>query len=373
MLVERRRSAFPIEFLARVTTAWILVAGLLIAVNWATIAEFVTRGAQAAALIAVPLATLGCAMLLSARIAWRLLGDEEATLAAVIPALSIPMLFELGTMRIDQQGWQIVCALAAVNALMSRRPILGGWSIGGICAVWLAISLDGLVVTIALLGVLASHWLRDRNARMWLVGAFQALAVGSLLFFVLAQVLGAESLVYDATGFALLAAFAWGAIALSLLGRFEPMPVGPRLGGIILAIGGAAAILIQFAPASAQLPWVPIWDEGIVAILHFAVTPLIGIVAALHLTASSHDWLRRFWSDYTLVLVATFAFAMLNTEAALVACVLSAPPLAWQVRRWLRRIRSMKRMAPRLAATCGLSCALLPAFPMIVFATVAAA
>ena len=208
MLVDRRRSAFPKEFLARVGMAWAIVCALLLAVNWGAISQqrfpdpddimrlvqvrdliagqgwfdltqyrvdaanggvamhwsrlvdiplvlviavltpFVGAGAaETAALIIVPLITLGIVMLLAARIAWRLLGDEEATLTSLVVALSIPALFQLGPLRVDHHGWQIVCALVAVNGLMARSPKLGGWVIGAALAFWLSISVEGLPLT----------------------------------------------------------------------------------------------------------------------------------------------------------------------------------------------------------------------------------
>ena len=202
MLVERRRTAFPVEFIARVGIAWAIVSALLLAINWSAIAnsrfpdpDDIMRlvqvrdliagqgwfdhtqyrvdaagggvpmhwsrlvdlplaiiivaltpliGASAAesfAVVFVPLLTLGIAMLLAARISWRMLGDEEATLTTLVVALSIPVLFQLGPLRIDHHGWQIVCALAAMNGLMARSPKVGGAVIGSSLATWLSISM----------------------------------------------------------------------------------------------------------------------------------------------------------------------------------------------------------------------------------------
>src|SRR3546814_6343819 len=63
-------------------------------------------GAQSAemiAIVAVPLITLGIAMLLAARIAWRLLGEREAVMACLAMALSAPLLFQMGPLRVDRQ------------------------------------------------------------------------------------------------------------------------------------------------------------------------------------------------------------------------------------------------------------------------------
>ena len=137
------------------------------------------------------------------------------------------------------------------------------------------------------------------------------------------------------------------------------------------ALGGATAIYLYASTACGIGGWMPIWREGAIMILQISVTPVIGILAAMNLAHGSRDWLRRYWSDYALVLAAAFAFALVYTPAGVVACVMAAPPLAWQVREWLRQIRVMKRIGPRMLATLALTCALLPAFPLIVYASVA--
>ncbi len=361
MLVERRRTTLPFEFLTRVAIAWAFVAGVLVTANWDAVS-----GPQ----VLIPLVTLGSAMLLAARIAWRLMGDEEATLAALIPALSIPVLFEFAQMRVDNHEWQIICALAVVNALLSRRAALGGWAIGLSCAVWSAISLEGLVFTTAITGVLALRWLRNRDARAWLVGCAQSLAVVSP---VLMLVTGGTSVTPIACGALSLAhctGFAWAAVVLTILGRLEPLPAGMRVVGIAIAATGAVGLVLFIAPQCASGGWNPIWRANFSAILQFTVAPIIGIIAAANLANASRDWLRRYWGDYALILTAAFAFSLLYAPAAAVACVLAAPPLAWQVREWLRRIRLIKPFAPRLVATLAVALALLPALPIILVANI---
>ncbi|MEM7666838.1 MAG: hypothetical protein AAF250_13355 [Pseudomonadota bacterium] len=448
MLVERRRSGLPIDLFARVGIAWTVVSALLIVVNWGAITQtrfpdpddimrlvqvhdliggqswfdltqyrvdaanggvamhwsrlvdvplllviailtplFGAATAETAAMVIIPLLTLGLAMLLAARIAWRLMGDEEATLTSFIVAVSIPVLFQLAPMRIDHHGWQIVCALAAVNALMSRQPRSGGWLLGASCAVWLTISIEGLPLVAAIFGVLTLRWLRDRNARDWLVRTIQSLTLVGGALFLGTRGIGDLSAHCDTISPVHLGMFAWGAVVLTVLGRFEPMPSALRLGGFGLAAGGALGAMLYAAPQCAAGPfpamdplvgdyWVanvseglPIWRQSLGTALQYAVTPVIGILAALNLTQSSRDWLRRYWGDYTLILIAAFAVSIFVARAGAIACVLAAPAIAWQVREWLRRIRLMKRPAPRLAAMLAVICALLPAFPMMVLAS----
>ena len=446
MLVDRRRSAFPREFVLRVGIAWAIVSALLIAVNWSAIAArhfpdpddimrlvqvrdliagqgwfdltqyrvdaagggvamhwsrlvdlpliciialltpIVGAGAaESAALIAVPLLTLLIAMLLAARIAWRLLGDEEATLTSLVVALSVPVLFQLGPLRIDHHGWQIVCALVAVNGLMARSPRTGGWVIGGALATWLAISIEGLPLAAVMFAVRALRWLRARGERVWLVSAIQALALVSAALFLMTRGLPGLATYCDAVSPLHLAMFGWGALVLTLLAQREPAPRAVILAGFALAGGGAAGMLLYAAPQCATgggfaeldpvvakywyanvLEGMPIWRQSLTTALQYAVTPLIALFAAIALARRSHDWLRQFWSDYAIILGASLLVAIFVSRAGAVACALAAAPLAWQLRHWLRAIRSMERPAPRMAAMVGVACALLPALPAMV-------
>jgi hypothetical protein len=453
VLVDRRRSAFPREFLGRVAAAWAIVSALLLLINWGAISagrfpdpDDIMRlvqvrdliggqgwfdisqarvdaphggvamhwsrlvdmplaliiltltplvgesAAETAALVAVPLITLGIAMLLAARIAWRLMGDEETTFTSLLVAISVPVLFQLGPMRIDHHGWQIVCALAAVNGLMARSPKVGGWVIGGALATWLSISIEGLPLAAVFFAVLALRWLRARDARIWLVSAIQSLALIGAGLFLLTRGIADFAAHCDAISPLHLAMFAWGALVLTALARIQPMPIGILIGGFAVAGGGALAMLFYVAPQCVTgggfseldpvvarywhanvLEGMPIWRQSLTTALQYAVTPLIALIAAINLASQSRDWLRRFWGDYAIILGAALLVSIFVSRAGAVACVLAAPPLAWQLRQWLRAIRLMDSPVPRVAAMIGVAFALLPAFPaMLLTSTISA-
>ncbi|MEL6737796.1 MAG: hypothetical protein AAFO28_02615 [Pseudomonadota bacterium] len=444
MLVERRRGAFPTDFIVRVGIAWAMVSALLLLVNWGTIVDqrfpdpddtmrllqvrdliagqgwfdvtqyrvdaasggvamhwsrivdmplalvilvltpFVgSASAETAALVITPLITLGASMMLAARIAWRLLGDEETTLTALIMAACVPVVFQLGPMRIDHHGWQLVCALAAMNGLMARSQTVGGRVIGASLAVWLMISIEGLLLAAAIFAVLALRWLRDRSQRWLLVSAIQSLAITSAVLFMLTRGLGDMAVYCDALSGLHIAIFLWGAVILSVLGRLEPVPFVALLGGFGAAAGGALAMLLTMAPQCAtgggfaELDplvheyWfvnvkegMPVWHQTFEVALQYAVTPLLGLYAAMNLAGRSRDWLRRFWGDYAIILGAAFVISILVARAGAVACLIAAPPLAWQINRWLKAIRTIDRPLPRVGALAALACALLPTFPL---------
>ncbi|MDJ0978355.1 MAG: hypothetical protein QNI87_07445 [Erythrobacter sp.] len=450
MLVERRRSAFPLEFLMRVGAAWAIISALLVVINWGAISSMrfpdpddtmrliqvrdllngqswfdvtqyradapgggvpmhwsrivdvplalvillltpVLGGANAeiAGLVITPLITLGVAMLLAARIAWRLLGDEETNFTALIMAVCVPVLFQLGPMRIDHHGWQLVCALAAMNGLMARSMVAGGRVVGASLATWLTISIEGLPLAAVIFGVLALRWLRDPKEKTLLVSAIQALAVTCAALFALTRGFDDFATYCDAISPIHLAMFGWGAVVLSVLARLEVMPMGARLGGFALAAGGALAMVLVSSPQCAtgggfsELDplvhdyWyvnvregMPVWAQTLTVALQYAVTPLIGLYAAINLASRSNAWLGRFWSDYAMILGGSIVIALLVARAGAVACLLAAPPLAWQLNLWLRSIRKMERPLPRVGALLAVACALLPTLPLSMSALV---
>ncbi|MFW5633506.1 MAG: hypothetical protein ACOCYR_01285 [Erythrobacter sp.] len=446
MLVERRRGLLPADLLRPVTLAFVLVAAVVLAINWSAIgarqfpdpddamrlvqvrdvlagqgwfdlvqyrvdapgggvamhwsrlvdlpllavilllSPLIGAGAaEAAALVIVPLVTLFAAMLLAARIAHQLLGEEETMLAALLVALSVPLLFQLSPLRIDHHGWQVVCALWAMNALMGRSDRCGAVGVGAALATWLAISVEGLPFAAAILAVLALRWLGNRSQRGWLIRAMQSLAVTSAALFVLTRGLGDLAVHCDAIGPLHLAVFGWGALVLTLLGRTEPAPLALVLAGFALAGGGALALVLGAAPHCVsgggfaaidplvRAQWLdrvnegrPVWHQDLQHALPFVVAPLVALLAALRLRAASSNWLRRFWSDYALLLGAALLVALLVARAGAVACALAAPPLAWQIIRWWRAARGMRSPVRRMGMTLGIALVLVPTLPLTV-------
>ena len=445
MLEERRRAAFPLAFLAKAGLAWVLVSAFLVAVNWGGISSLHfsdpddvlrliqirdllggqswfdvtqyrvdsanggvamhwsrlvdiplaivilvmtplvgTAMAEMIAIVMVPLVTLGCVMLLASRIAWRLWGDEEAILTALVIVISIPVLFQLSPMRIDHHGWQLVCALAALNGLLARSAKRGGWIIGASLAAWLSISIEGLPLAAITFAVLALRWLRDPSAKVWLTSAIQSLAIVSLGLFALTRGFGDLASYCDAIGPVHLAMFGWGAVILSLLAKAIRPQLGIVLTGFAIAGGGALTMLLSAAPQCvsgggfAQVDplvaeiWLsnvlegrPLWEQVLAIALQYLAAPIIGIYACVQLARRSHDGLKPFWIDYALILGGALAISVFVARTGAVACVLASPLLAWQLRRWLRVIRLMEGPLPRMAAMIGVACALLPAIPAL--------
>jgi hypothetical protein len=345
--------------------------------------------AEMVALVLVPLLTLGCALLLIGRIAWRMFDEEIAGLACLAMALSIPVISQLRPLRVDHHGWQIVLALVAVNGLMARAPRLGGWIAGLAMAAWLAISVEGLPLAAVIAAICALRWLRGESERAWLVGLMQGLAVGSIALFLLTRGLGDLAPHCDAISPVHLAMFGWGALVVTLI---QPVrPIVWSLGGFAVAAGGALAILAQAAPQCAGGAFVeldpvvrrywydgvaeglPVWHQPLAEALQIVVPPVFAILASAKLAASSRDWLRTWWIDYTLLLCGSLAIAVLVSRAGAMTGALAAVPLGWQISRWLRSARTEHRTAHKALALAGVALALLPAMPLTLYGLVAPA
>lgn len=447
LFVERRRPALSPDLLLRVALAWAMISALLLVTNlpamlayrfpdpddtlrmvqvrdliagqgwfdltqhridavdggvpmhWSRLVDLPLAGtilllrglvgqgaAETVALILVPLLTFACALLLAARIAWRLIGDEAAGFACLAMALSVPLVQQMRPMRIDHHGWQIVLVLAAMNGLMARSPRRGGWATGFALAAGLSISIEGLPLAAAICGVAALRWLRDRHGAQWFTATMQGLAVGSFGLFAATRGFTGAIEYCDAISPGHIAGFGVAALAATGLARLEPMPRFSLVAGLAAVAALGLATFLSFAPncaggAFAQLDpvvarfWydsvgegLPIWRQDLSLALQTVVPPLVGLLACLRLAGRTSDWLRRFWQEYALVLAASLAIALFVARAGAVAGALAAVPLGWQVREWLRASRMLRRPGKRALVLAGVALALLPALPLTLFA-----
>lgn len=338
--------------------------------------------AEAAAAVAVPLITFGCAMLLAGRIAWRLVGAEAAGMTCLAMALSVPLISQMRPLRIDHYGWQIVLALLAVNGLMARSPRLGGWVTGFALALWVSISMEGLPLAAVICGLVALRWLRDRRDRFWFVNVMGALATSSVAIFMLTRGFRDFGQHCDAITPVHLAVFVWGGATSWLLARCEPIPRGALMTGLgAIALGGAAILYLAapqctaggFAaldPVVAKFWYqgagegLPVWEQSPAMALQIVVPPIIALFATLQLARKSADWLRQWWYDYAVLLLAALAFALFVARAGAMAGALASVPLGWQVSQWIRNARNMRRPAKRALVLAGAALALLPTLPL---------
>lgn len=335
--------------------------------------------AETVTLVAVPLLTLGCALLLIGRIAWRMFDEEVAGLACLVTALSVPVITQLRPMRIDHHGWQIVLVLLTVNCLMARSQRLGGWCAGVAIAAGLSISIESLPLAGVMVALIALRWLRNWDERRWLVHTLLGLSLGSLALFAATRGFADLANYCDRISPVHLAMFGWAALVITLVGSARPHPFGWTLAGLAVAGGGALAMLVLAAPQCSggafdnAAEGLPVWRQPLADMLQIVIPPVFAVLASARIAAQSRDWLQRWWVDYTVLLIAALVIAVFVARAGAVAGALSAIPLGWQLKQWFRNARMQRAASRRIAAMAGVALALLPAAPLTIYALVAPA
>ncbi len=319
---------------------------------------FGQAGAETLAVVAVPLATLFIALFLIGRLAGRLAGREAVGAACFVAGVSLMLLAQMRPLRIDHHGWQVVCSLLAVNALFARNARPAGWLAGFALAAGLAISMEGLPLTVAMAAVAAWRWLRDPAERAWCVTLVQGLAGGSLLLFLTTRGLADLALHCDAVAPVHLAIFAWGAAALTVLGLLPRQTRPVILGGFAATAAVGLAILALAAPIClhggfAQLPpslhetWLirvpegrPVWEKSWSLALQIALPLVIALWAAVRMAMAAQGAERGRRSEFAALLLAAIVLAVIVTRANATAQALAAVPLGWIAMRWIAALRA---------------------------------
>ena len=349
--------------------------------------------AETVTCIAVPLLTLLCALALIGRLAGRLFSVEIAGFACLFAALSIPAMFQFQPLRIDHHAWQIVLSLAALNGLFEIDRRKGGWMIGVAMAANLAISIEGLPLTAAFLGVQALRYLRNRNDAAGLVHTSAALAIGSTAFFLGTRGLSDLGEHCDSVSPAHLAAFAaaaLGCLGLAALRRRAPLAIAAA-GAAVAA--GSAAIVLAMAPACANGAFAaldplvrrfwyvnvfegqPIWHLTWAEMALMVVPSLIGLVASIRLwlraeTAAERIW----WLEFTLILLAATLIGVMVARACAASAILATIPSAWQLRERIDAVRlATTPLWRRLVGAATVPLLIFPGLPVLAAKSVVAA
>ena len=340
------------------------------------------HGAETAALIVIPLLTLGIAMLLVHRIAFKLMNGPAALLAVLATPLSLGALKQMRIMRIDHHGWQIVLALVATLAVLDdKRPRRSGLVAGAAMALWANISIEALPFIAAVGAWFAFEWLRGGAAGERLKTYLAALAGSSLLLFVLTHLPATWfGHPHDVVNIAHLTGFAIAALG-------SHFAVTPTIGDLRLRLArlagvGLAALAAMFAvdphflqgPFSSLDPLVARWwyagvDEGMpvwrlapdAAAVGLA-QPLVGLAGALLAVRKAGGDERRAWLAFTYLLFAMTLASVFVIREATTASVMSLPGTAFLCAAALGRARNLSLMPVRVAATTAAIFIMAPAY-----------
>ena len=343
---------------------------------------FGQNAAEMVAIIVVPLLLLGGILFFIGRLAWRLFGLEVAGFACLAIGLFAPIVMQLQPMRIDHHGWQILAVAAALWAIAHRHAAIGGGIAGFAMGVGLTISIELLPMAAAFGAVLTVRWLSDRDNRWWLVCYMQALALSLTALFFLTRGWTDLTQYCDAIapahmGFFLIAAVLTGAIAAA---RNVPNML------VILLLTGSAGLGLLFfalsAPTCVAAPFAqldpvvrdlwylrvmegrPVWTQNLAIALPILLQLVFILAVTILLARSADKWMRQWWVEYVILLVASILGAMLVWRSAGFACVIAAIPVGWLTAKLFAVIRGRRGLGVKLAAACAVIIILLPSAPV---------
>ncbi len=339
--------------------------------------------AEKVTLVAVPLVTLFCAMLLAARLAWWLIADELVAYAGIVLVLATPVATQMQPLRIDHHGWQIVAVLAALNGLTARTSRRAGWIAGLALALGMTVSLELLPFAALMGAVLVLRAIADPRERAAPAAYLQALALAGGAAYLATHGLADLAAHCDTLSLPYLGGIGTAAIGASALARTRPLPRPLLALGYLACAALAGATLLAFAPQCSRGPFaaldplvrsfwydnviegMPVWRQTLPRAAQMVLVPLAGLVGAVRLWQRSAGWLRRFWGEYALLLAGLIVIGVLVARSSGMACAAAAVPLAWQVRCWLRRVRECRRPLRRVLGMLGIAGILMPGVPVL--------
>lgn len=323
------------------------------------------------AAVVVPLVTLLAVMALGADLTRRVAGVERAKMAVLLAPLSIPLLYQLRPMRIDHHGWQVVCALLAVIAVLAKPDRRSGALAGLPLAALLTISLEGMPITVAILGVALLAWAFDPTRRpQALTAVWTATAVVTILH-VATRGPAFFSPACDAISPAWIAALGTATLGVTLATMVPRASLMLRLAMLGAAGGAALAMLSVLSPDCLRGPFagldplvrtfwydkvsegLPVWRQELVWALMTVAFPIVGLVGGVFAWRASTGRERERWSMMLALAGGSFAVSLLVIRSGATANALALPGGAWALYALLTRARAIAAVPLRTLATAG--------------------
>ncbi|MCL4672818.1 MAG: hypothetical protein KJZ64_07750 [Sphingomonadaceae bacterium] len=338
---------------------------------------------ETAALVIVPLLTLGVIVWAVGQLAARSLGPDKVIYACLVSGFLPPLVMQIQPMRIDHHGWQVAMVALAALALTSRYSRRGGIMAGLAMAAGLSISVELLPLSAVFAAVLAWRWWRDPALAGWLAGYLQALALGLAGLFALTRGIGALTPWCDAISPPYLLFFIVVAAGATVAERL-------RLSGVpaltVVAIGGATglAVIGWSAPQCLALPFAgldplvreywyihiaegqPLWRQS-AGQLFVALVPLVAALGACGmLWLRSAPRARMVWAEHAVLVGGAIGLGLVVSRSLGFAAVLAAVPLGWLLAVLLEQARSAAGSSGKLAAVVAIVVLLAPNLPLLI-------
>ncbi|MDH7974594.1 hypothetical protein QH494_20580 [Sphingomonas sp. AR_OL41] len=333
---------------------------------------FGTAIATRVAMVVVPLLTLLSVMALAAIITRRLLDTDRARTAVLLAPLSVPLIYQLRPMRIDHHGWQVTFALAAVLALLDKPTRRSGALLGLSLAVLVTISMEGMPIAAAIMGMAALAWAIEPARRDQMLAAIWAWCAGAVLLHVATRGPGMFAPACDAMSPAWIISLGVAALGMTLAAllacRTSP---AVRIGALAVAAGGVGATLVLIAPDCLHGPFarldplvrtfwyekvsegMPVWEQVPVWAIATIGFPIFGLVGTVLAAREAQGEARGRWLMLLGVALAGFLLSVMVMRAGATANALAIPGGAWLLHALLVRARRIGPILPRTAATAG--------------------
>ena len=337
--------------------------------------------AETAAMVIVPLITLGMAMWLVAKITEQIFDHKIAVLAAALMATAVPIVAQIRPMRVDHHGWQIVLALMALWTMFWPDKRNGGLALGAALALWLSISLEGLPLSATLIVLLTVRWVfrTEEGVRLfWTLLSF--LLTSFILYFATQGGFDSAKNYCDALSPAHLWACTAGAAIILPAIKFLPSNIALRIAGLAIAAVAAVGVFHAFAPQCIGgafntmdpivreywlvhvLEGLPIWyqnGETMVTLLGGSI--IVGFCSLLYIMRIQPSQIDR---NKLFVLGYAFLWALVLSlfvqRATAVAAAFALPFMAWAVHQAFVRARDIKRPVLRILATAAVVFLIMP-------------
>lgn len=336
---------------------------------------------ETAALVIVPLLTLGVIVWATGQLAARLLGPDKVLYACLVGGFLPALVAQVQPMRIDHHGWQIAMVALAALALSDRNSRRGGMAAGLAMAAGLSISVELLPLSAAFAGVLAWRWWREPGAAGWLVAYLQALAGSLAALFLLTRGPLALTPWCDAISPPYLGFFAVAAVGATAAARFHLRGIAAL---IALAASGLAGLVLLgwsapqcLAPPFASLDplvrdyWYvhilegqPLWRLTLDRAIPLLVPPLAALGACLALWLTTPPRTRTCWAELAMLLTAATLLGLLVSRSLAFAAALGTVPLGWLLALLLEKARSAAGLVRKVGAVAAIVLLLAPSVPL---------
>lgn len=343
-------------------------------------------GAETAAMVIIPLVTLGIAMWLVSKISEHVFDSKVAILAGALTATAVPIVAQIRPMRVDHHGWQIVLALTALWTMFWPDKRKGGIAMGAALALWLSISLEGLPLSVAFVVLLTFRWIFKTEEGVRLFWTLLSFLLSSFILYLASQGSfdGARNYCDAISPAHLLACTAGAAIMLPAI-KFLPSNIGLRIASLAVAAIAALAVLHASAPQCIGgafntmdplvrkywliniLEGLPIWYQNpktMVTLLGGSI--IVGLGSLIYILRSKPNPMDR---SKLLVLGYAFLWALILSlfvqRATAVAAAFALPFMAWAVHRAFIWARNIKRPVSRILATASVVFLIMPG-PLVI-------